>query len=52
MSSNALMRIFWPYDAPRTEAPGLLIGWINSDLDIFVVSVVTDVDVSTYSSHH
>ncbi|RPA76049.1 Gpi1-domain-containing protein [Ascobolus immersus RN42] len=44
MSSNALMRIFWPYDAPRTEAPGLLIGWINSDLDIFVVSVVTDVD--------
>lgn len=44
-SPDVLMRVFWPLDAPRREDPGLLVGWRNSGLDIFVVAVLHDIDV-------
>lgn len=43
---DGLMRIFWPLDAPRTESPGIIVGWRNSGLDILVVAILEDVDVS------
>ena len=43
---DGLMRIFWPLDIPKTESPGIIVGWRNSGLDIFVVAVLEDVDVS------
>jgi len=43
---DGLMRIFWPVDIPRTDAPGIIVGWRNSGLDVFVVAILEDVDVS------
>ncbi|KAF3121964.1 phosphatidylinositol N-acetylglucosaminyltransferase subunit gpi1 [Orbilia oligospora] len=39
-SSPTLMRIFWPCGLPRKENSGLLIGWRNSEYDIFVVALL------------
>jgi phosphatidylinositol glycan class Q protein len=43
---DGLMRIFWPLDIPRSNSPGIIVGWRNSGLDVFVVAVLEDVDVS------
>lgn len=42
---NGLMRIFWPSDAPIRPVPGVLVGFRNSRLDIFVVSILQEVEV-------
>lgn len=44
---DGLMRIFWPLDIPKTERPGVIVGWRNSGLDLFVVGVLEEVDVSS-----
>lgn len=43
---DGLMRIFWPLDIPRSDSPGIIVGWRNSGLDVFVVAILEDVDVS------
>ncbi|KAI9682728.1 MAG: phosphatidylinositol N-acetylglucosaminyltransferase subunit gpi1 [Trizodia sp. TS-e1964] len=43
-ASSGLMRIFWPLEARRTESTGVIVGWRNSDLDVFVVSILDDVE--------
>jgi len=43
---DGLMRIFWPQDIPKSELPGIIVGWRNSGLDVFVVAILEDVDVS------
>ncbi|KAF2198769.1 Gpi1-domain-containing protein [Delitschia confertaspora ATCC 74209] len=45
VTKNGLMRIFWPSDAPTGPAPGVLVGWRNGELDVFVVSILLDVEV-------
>lgn len=42
---DGLMRIFWPLDIPRTDLPGVIVGWKNSDLDILVVAILEEVEV-------
>ena len=42
---DGLMRIFWPLDLPGSDRPGIIVGWRNSGLDIFVVAILEDVDV-------
>jgi len=42
---DGLMRIFWPLDLTKNEAPGIIVGWRNSGLDVFVVAILEDVDV-------
>lgn len=44
-NENGLMRIFWPLDFPRRSEPGVLVGWRNSEHDVFVVDVLNGVDV-------
>ena len=46
---DGLMRIFWPLDIPRSNSPGIIVGWRNSGLDVFVVAILEDVDVSRSS---
>jgi phosphatidylinositol glycan class Q protein len=46
---DGLMRIFWPLDIPRNDSPGIIVGWRNSGLDVFVVAILEDVDVSVAS---
>lgn len=44
--SDGLLRVFWPYDLLRSTAPGVIVGWRNSELDLFVLTVLEDVEVS------
>lgn len=46
LMSDGLLRVFWPYDLPRSAAPGVIVGWRNSELDLFVLTVLEDVEVS------
>lgn len=39
-------RVFWPSDAPHSPVQGVVVGWINSMSDIFVVSVIVGASVS------
>lgn len=43
---DGLMRIFWPIDIPRSDLPGVVVGWRNSKLDVFVVAILEAVEVS------
>jgi hypothetical protein len=43
--SDGLLRVFWPYNLSRSTSPGAIVGWRNSELDLFVVSVLEDVEV-------
>ena len=45
VAGNGLLRIFWPSDAPRNKSHGTIIGWRNSPLDVFVISILQDVEV-------
>ncbi|KAJ5735223.1 N-acetylglucosaminyl transferase component [Penicillium malachiteum] len=42
--SDGLLRVFWPYDLPRSSAPGVIVGWRNSELDLVVLTVLEDVE--------
>lgn len=42
---DGLMRVFWPTDVPKSDRPGVVVGWRNSNLDVFVVAILDDVDV-------
>lgn len=43
--SDGLLRVFWPNDLPRSTNPGVIVGWRNSELDLFILTVLEDVDV-------
>lgn len=43
--SDGLLRVFWPYDLPRSSSPGVIVGWRNSELDLVVLTVLEDVEV-------
>ena len=45
INGDGLLRVFWPNDIPRSSSPGVIIGWRNSDLDLFVMTVLEDVEV-------
>lgn len=42
---DGLLRLFWPNTLARSTTPGVIVGWRNSDLDLFVVTVLEDVEV-------
>lgn len=44
-NSDGLLRIFWPNSLTRTTTPGVMVGWRNSEFDLFVVTVLEDVEV-------
>ncbi len=43
---DGLMRVFWPTDIRKSDRTGVVVGWRNSTLDVFVVTILEDVDVS------
>lgn len=48
---DGVMRVFWPTDACKTPRPGVVVGWRNSTLDVFVVAVLDDVDARDVEFH-
>ena len=45
VATNGLLRIFWPNTLPGTTTPGVMVGWRNSESDLFVVTVLEDAEV-------
>jgi phosphatidylinositol glycan class Q protein len=43
-----LMRIFWPSDTSRSASQGVLIGFQNSESDVFVVGILEQVEVCVH----
>ncbi|KAK3941332.1 N-acetylglucosaminyl transferase component-domain-containing protein [Diplogelasinospora grovesii] len=41
---DGLMRIFWPTDLARSDLRGVVVGWRNSALDVFVVAILEEVE--------
>lgn len=44
-SSDGMLRVFWPNTLIRSTTPGVIVGWRNSALDLFVVTILEDVEV-------
>ncbi|KAF3893948.1 N-acetylglucosaminyl transferase component [Trichophyton interdigitale] len=42
--NDGLLRVFWPYEVALSDAPGVIVGWRNSEFDLFVVSVLEHVE--------
>jgi phosphatidylinositol glycan class Q protein len=45
VTRTGLMRVFWPSDAPRSPLQGVLVGFRNSDSDVFVIAILQEVEV-------
>lgn len=45
VKKNDLLRIFWPKSLSRTVTPGVIVGWRNSETDLFVITILEDVEV-------
>lgn len=43
---DGLMRVFWPTDVRKSDRAGVVVGWRNSTLDVLVVTILEDADVS------
>lgn len=43
-NSDGLLRLFWPNTITDTTTSGVIVGWRNSDLDLFVVTVLEDAE--------
>ncbi|KAJ5574045.1 N-acetylglucosaminyl transferase component [Penicillium hispanicum] len=44
LMNDGLLRVFWPYDLPKSSSSGVIVGWRNSELDLFVLTVLEDVE--------
>ncbi|EAQ83230.1 hypothetical protein CHGG_09634 [Chaetomium globosum CBS 148.51] len=42
--NDGLMRVFWPADLPRSDHKGVVVGWRNSALDVFVLTILEAVE--------
>ena len=45
---DELMRVFWPTDIQTSDLRGVVVGWRNSGLDVFVVAVLEEVEVCRF----
>jgi len=48
---DGLMRVFWPADLPRSGHRGVVVGWRNSALDVFVLAILEEVEVRALRIH-
>ncbi|KIX06871.1 uncharacterized protein Z518_04847 [Rhinocladiella mackenziei CBS 650.93] len=50
VNNDGMLRVFWPNSLTRTVTPGVIVGWRNSELDLFVITVLEDVEVRNVES--
>jgi len=51
MGPSVLKRIYWPVNAARgRDAPGWVVGWLNSENDYFVFAVLPEGSIKVSSS--
>ncbi|RMZ87963.1 hypothetical protein DV736_g4816, partial [Chaetothyriales sp. CBS 134916] len=46
-SKDDLLRLFWPNPLSRSTTPGVIVGWKNSESDLFAITVLEDVEVKS-----
>jgi phosphatidylinositol glycan class Q protein len=51
MMNDGLLRVFWPSDISQSTSPGVIVGWRNSEFDIFVIAILEHVEVSSVQNH-
>lgn len=44
-AEDGVMRIFWPLETLKPNISGTLVGWQNSNSDIFVVAILENAQV-------
>lgn len=44
-TNDGMLRVFWPNNLTRSTTPGVIVGWRNSALDLFVITILEDVEV-------
>jgi phosphatidylinositol N-acetylglucosaminyltransferase subunit Q len=44
-NGDGMLRVFWPSSLTRTTSPGVIVGWRNSALDLFIITVLEDSEV-------
>ena len=45
MTNDGLLRVFWPSDISQSTSPGVIVGWRNSEFDVFVLAILEHVEV-------
>lgn len=45
IANDGLLRVFWPNGLSGTTAPGVMVGWRNSETDIFIVTILEEAEV-------
>ncbi len=48
--SDDLLRVFWPKNLTKSATPGVIVGWQNSEFDLFVITVLEDVEIRSVES--
>jgi hypothetical protein len=48
-NNDGMLRVFWPSNLTRSTTPGVIVGWRNSALDLFVITILEDVEVIYYT---
>lgn len=44
-NNDGMLRVFWPNNLTQSTTPGVIVGWRNSGLDLFVITILEDVEV-------
>jgi phosphatidylinositol N-acetylglucosaminyltransferase subunit Q len=45
VTNDGLLRVFWPNGLSGTATPGVMVGWRNSETDIFIITILEDAEV-------
>ena len=45
VTNDGLLRIFWPNRVSGTATSGVMVGWRNSETDIFIIAILEDAEV-------
>ena len=45
IANDGLLRVFWPNGLSGTTTPGVMVGWRNSETDIFIVTILEEAEV-------
>jgi Tfp pilus assembly ATPase PilU len=45
IANDGLLRVFWPNGLSGKTTPGVMVGWRNSETDIFIITILEDTEV-------
>lgn len=45
ITNGGLLRVFWPNGLSGTTTSGVMVGWRNSETDIFIITILEEAEV-------